>query len=283
MNISVNNFSHVGGYVKCTYTLGVGINDRLPGVCYECFAAAYETSTRSLDRIRAEIRQGWTTTDARVYNDRSNEFEKSAAFGKLLAQQAASLGYYLDRRQIAAMRIPNTPASLACFSWMHDHFDMVADAAPNCHFLELEPTPLAEIHDEYITDMYHFKETALSLASFCTMWRHCFQHVKIREFKHVTGKCQTCAVLTLARKTHKDRMSREHLKMLHLAHRSAYMNERISYYGKRQRAMSQPKKFLSIITDGMQQRHNVLPWWGNIDSTSDNLPQHLQVLVHKVN
>jgi hypothetical protein len=255
------------------------MNDRLPGVCHQCFAAAYETSTRTIDRIRSEIRQGFVTTDTNRINDRSNdEFAKSVPFAKLLEAQAARLGYYLDRRQIAAMHIPNTPASLACFAWMHDHFDMVADASPNCRYLEMEPITLGEVHDEYITDMHHFKETILSLSSFCLMWKRCFQHVKIREFKHVSGKCQTCAVLSLARKTHKDRMSREHLKMLHLAHRSAYMNERISYYFKRQRAMSQPRNYLSIITDGMQQRHNVLPWWGNIDSTTDNLPQHLQVL-----
>jgi hypothetical protein len=271
----------VGGYVKCTYTLGVGVNDRLPGVCVECFASAYMVSLRTIDRIRSEIRRGFVTTEARPYNDRSNEYAKSVVFAKLLVTQAASRGYYLDRRQIAAMSVPNTPAALACFAWMDDHFDMVADASPNCTHLELEPITLAEVHDEYITDMYHFKETILSLSAFCVMWKTCFQHVKIREFKQVTGKCQTCAVLTLARKTHKDRMDREHLKLLHLAHRSAYMNERLSYYTKRQQAEAQPRKYLSIITDGMQQRHNVLPWWGNIDSTSDNLPQHLQgVLAH---
>jgi hypothetical protein len=99
-----------GCYVKCTYTLGVGANDRLPG-CVECFVSAYMVSLRTIDRIRSEIRRGFVTTEAQLYNDRSNEYAKSVVFAKLLVTQAASRGYYLDHRQIAAMSVPNTLAT----------------------------------------------------------------------------------------------------------------------------------------------------------------------------
>jgi hypothetical protein len=86
----------VGGcYVKCTYTLGVGVNDRLPGVCVECFASAYMVSLRTIDRIRSEIRRGFVTTEAQLTR---NEYAKSVVFTKMLVTQAASRGYYLDRR-----------------------------------------------------------------------------------------------------------------------------------------------------------------------------------------
>ena len=60
--------------------------------------------------------------------------------------------------------------------------------------------------------------------------------------------------------------------------RSTYMGERMAYYTKRNNAMNEPLKYLSIISDGMAQGHCKLPWMANIkDVDSDKqLDQHLQ-------
>jgi hypothetical protein len=264
------------GYLKCDYNLGVGIESKLHGVCRNCFTQAYDIGDATLDRIRAEVRMGYQTSDCgRRASESSNELRHDPHFIKLLCKQAERLGYSLDPRQVGAMAVPNTVAALSCYAWMHNHFDLVACAAPNSCCMELEPITLSEVHDEYLLDMVHTHESGLGLTAFCRLWKTCFQHVRIREFKAVTGKCHTCAVLGIARKTHRDRMSREHIKLMHYLHRSAFMNERVSYYLKREQGKSQPKKYLSIITDGMAQSHCLLPWMGNVDQ-SDNLPQHFQ-------
>lgn len=52
---------------------------------------------------------------------------------------------------------------------------------------------------------------------------NCFEHVKIREFKAVCGKCQCCATLSNLRKTFKSQQQREYVTSLHAYHRSTYM------------------------------------------------------------
>lgn len=264
------------GCLKVDYNIGLGLEGRLNGVCYHCFCAAYEIGEATLYRIRAQVRKGYQTSDCgHRASESSNPLRHDPHFIKLICKQAQRLGYSLDPRQVGAMQVPNTVAALNCFAWMHEHFNLVGCAAPNSCLIELEPIRLTEVHDEYLLDQAHAHESGLGLVEFCRLWKHCFHHVRIREFKAVTGKCHTCATLGIARKTHRDRMSREHIKLMHELHRSAFMNERISYYIRRDQAKNQPRRYLSIITDGMAQSHCLLPWMGNIDQ-SDNLPQHLQ-------
>ena len=64
-------------------------------------------------------------------------------------------------------------------------------------------------------------------------------------------------------------------------HRSAYMGERILYADRYKQAIDYPQDFLSIVSDGMAQHHNQLPYLANQVSFPKTLPQHLQgVLCH---
>ena len=54
------------------------------------------------------------------------------------------------------------------------------------------------------------------------------------------------------------------------------MGERLAYYERRNKAIREPKNFLSIIADGMAQNHCVLPWMANLKTFKEVLPQHLQ-------
>ena len=61
------------------------------------------------------------------------------------------------------------------------------------------------------------------------MWTACFPNVKIREFKAVSGKCKTCAILSDLRRKCNDKQRKQEITYLHCLHRSAYMNERLEY------------------------------------------------------
>ena len=118
-------------------------------------------------------------------------------FAKTLKKYVKLRGCYISDDQIASMVIPNTPSSLSCYAWMHDHFELVGDAMPNLDGeIHLEPTEIQIIWHEYHDDMVNSGSLVLQCDQFASMWRVCFQHVKIREFKAVTGKCETCAKLS---------------------------------------------------------------------------------------
>lgn len=59
------------------------------------------------------------------------------------------------------------------------------------------------------------------------------------------------------------------------------MGERRKYYDRRTEAMLNKYMFLSTISDGMQQNHCLLPWFGHNKMPAVHIKQHLQcVLMH---
>ena len=98
-------------------------------------------------------------------------------------------GRELKPEQKAMLRIPNSPASFTCYSWMTNYFDLVGDKMPNKNNeIHLEPINIEEVWEEYVEDMLAAKEGNLGLRAFESMWQSCFYYVKIREFKAVTCK-----------------------------------------------------------------------------------------------
>jgi hypothetical protein len=121
----------------------------------------------------------------------------------------------------------------------------------------------------------------LGYTSFLEIWSKCFPHVKIREYKAVSGKCDVCAALTYSRRQKLDHATRKYVLDLFTLHRSMYMGERLEYYKRRNDALIMPSSYMSLIADGMQQTHCILPWQGNLNTFSSTLAQHLQgVLIH---
>jgi hypothetical protein len=55
------------------------------------------------------------------------------------------------------------------------------------------------------------------------------RYVTIREYKAVTGKCNTCALLSQLRKKFRDDTRKGYITKLFSLHRSAYMGERREY------------------------------------------------------
>jgi hypothetical protein len=151
-----------------------------------------------------------------------------------LRRIAKSFGLHLTRTQVAAAKLPNSPTVLSAYGWMAAHFQLVGDMAPNCDDeIHLEPIHIVEVYGEHFQDMEHAGMPCVSVDTFGSIWMNCFSHVKIREFKAVSGKCQCCANLSTMRKTFKSQRDREYVTMMHALHRSTYMGERIAYSERR--------------------------------------------------
>jgi len=71
---------------------------------------------------------------------------------------------------------------------MYTHFNLVGDFIPNSNGeIHLEPIDIKEIWNEYQDDLKQVNEDTVSYIEFGCMWKYCFSHVKIREYKAVTG------------------------------------------------------------------------------------------------
>jgi hypothetical protein len=161
-------------------------------------------------------------------------------------------------------------------------FELMGDKPPNskCTEIHLEPIPMIEIWEEYKRDMELNSDIVLDFSTFRKLWKCCFPHVKIRQYKQVGQTCGTCSTLSNLRRTFKDRRSCEYIKMCHALHRATFMGERLAYYRRRVLAEQLPSEYLSLISDGMAQEHCKLPWCANYSKVK-TLPHHIQgVLMH---
>ena len=85
-----------GGYIKINYTLGVGLNSKLFGVCHTCFENVYGIPERSLGRIRQDIRMGMQSaaTDQPYSNKTSYAGIQYKAFITALVKACYGTFYY---------------------------------------------------------------------------------------------------------------------------------------------------------------------------------------------
>jgi hypothetical protein len=272
------------GYLKLNFVIGIAPGPQLAGVCRDAFCMAYGIGHSYLDKICVAIKQRVVSSSEPALNDSTPSI--GTAFIKNLIAMAESFKIELSVDQLGALLVPNTVASLSCFAWMRSFFESVGDKQPTGGKFEggeihLEPTSILQVHSEYVLNIEDAGEVSLSYAAFLSMWRHCFPHVKIREYKAVSGKCKTCTLLSEARRKHLSRDARRYLTQLHALHRTMYMGERMDYYARRNDAMMMPSEYWSGIGDGMMQSHCSLPYRGNMIPFPTTLPQHLQgILAH---
>lgn len=73
------------------------------------------------------------------------------------------------------------------------------------------------------------------------------RYVTIREYKAVTGKCSTCALLSQLRKKFRDDTRKRYITNLFSLHRSAYMGERKEYSNRYVKIAEVLKKIVVII------------------------------------
>ncbi len=260
------------GYAKVSFAVGSGATS-MHDVCRLCFCHCYEIGHTYLDNLCAAVKRGTRIIEPDFQDDSPATQDK---FIQNLNALANSFGVQLSPQQIGALRVPNTVASLSCFAWMSSFFDAVGDRQPNHCEIHLEPTDIKEVHMEYHDAISDAGEDVLEYTSFLHMWATCFPHVKIREYKAVSGKCKTCALLSEARRKQLSSAGRRYITQLHAFHRTMYMGERLTYYERRNNAILMPRDYWSAIGDGMMSQHCVLPFRGNMVQFPQTLPQHLQ-------
>jgi hypothetical protein len=197
-------------------------------------------------------------------------------------EKAAESNYEIryEAEQKANTTSSNDPKVKFAAAWLRKYISLVGDQQPNrFDEIHLEYRTKIEIWKEYHDDCSEIiGENVIEYPTFIRMWQQSFQHVKIREYKAVEEKCQTCALLTGLRNSARSAKERSDLSMLSGWHRTTYMGERSKYYDNKLAAIQNPIKYFSSIGDGMAQSHNRLPHMGSFGSTQCPLfDTHLQV------
>lgn len=87
--------------------------------------------------------------------------------------------------------------------------------------IHLEACDYQDLYQEYVFDMTNFSkfDEYLSYSKWREVWNDHFEHVKVREYKQVTGKCLECEMLSDARKKTKSAWGRQLITECHAFHR----------------------------------------------------------------
>ena len=112
------------------------------------------------------------------------------------------------------------------------------------------------------------------------MWRLTFHNVKMRAYRAVTGKRETCSLINQKRKIAK-RKEQEGLTMLHQMHRGGLFKLERMEYKKRVEASRRPEnrgRVMHFIMDAMDQSKLHVPNPGTQDQFSCTLGQVRQPL-----
>lgn len=165
--------------------------------------------------------------------------------------------------------------------WFKEFFEDCADCAPNRKQQQIELVEKREIWERYkfeIIDTFA-QPTFLDYNSWLNIWNTVFPNVRIRRYKQVTGKCWTCHWINEGRETNKNnRRVLRALKEAHQLHRGGlYGLERKQYKKRCAQAINGERSevTLSLIIDGMDQQHCLIPHTGTEMSFGEPLNQHI--------
>lgn len=137
---------HSSGYISFGWKLGVSPAPILNGVCRKAFMNAYRCSKGYIDSIVDSLKTGIRSFD-KPCNDRLPRV--NTQFISHLENLASWHGITLTRKQLQALTIPNTFASLNAFTWMGSYFEACGEQQPNGDEIHLDPCVVAHIWDEY--------------------------------------------------------------------------------------------------------------------------------------
>jgi hypothetical protein len=170
----------------------------------------------------------------------------------------------------------NTELCQNAYTWFEGHFEDVGDYEPTVDQIHLDLCEKVDIYETYKKEMIirHGDPDGgfLEISSWLQIWNESFPFVKIRQYKQVSGKCWTCYYINNGRDQARTKTELKAFKELHQMHKmGSYMLERRQYKNRREYA-TQPEnshRICSIIIDGMDQNHSLLPRFGTDVSTTD--------------
>jgi hypothetical protein len=160
----------------------------------------YQVKKDYVERLCKEIKCG-VKASTQLFTDRSNSLDEDIV--KSLLKHAKDHGITISDEHRQALHLSREPSATTAFAWMYNFFEMVGDKMPNIGEIHLEPIFIRVIWEEYVDDLKGGLIPTVGLKQFGKMWEDLFPHVKIRQFKAVTGKCYTCAMLSDARRLYK--------------------------------------------------------------------------------
>lgn len=115
----------------------------MDNVCRNCFCHAYCFGLTYVEVLISKLKAGDLNSSEALEDSRS---ALKCAFVENLP---GMFDIELTPRQLAALVLPNTVASLSCFAWMQSFFDAVGDKQPNHNEIHLEPTEVKAVYAEY--------------------------------------------------------------------------------------------------------------------------------------
>ncbi|XP_066304363.1 uncharacterized protein [Branchiostoma lanceolatum] len=119
-------------------------------------------------------------------------------------------------------------------------------------------TRKVDIFNAYTEHCEARMETYCCLQSFLNMWSKFYPHVFIKKCSLFT-KCTICVRLGRKLSKTRDPLKRRAIKKEREKHDDRQMEERASYYRRREAAKRNPDQYLSLIVDGMDQAKTFLP------------------------
>ena len=179
--------------------------------------------------------------------------------------------------------LPSGDKWIQGYDWLRQLIDLEAESPPNNgHQVEL---PRALYCKRIVFNLYKKEMTFehpsdennyLNYREFVVLWLKAFPNVKCKTFQAVTGKCDTCQAVYEAMQKCTCYGEFHALESAKITHRIEVTTQKASYYGNRRLAETQPETYMSIIIDGMQQKHSELPWLGNMKVYPYTVSQHLE-------
>ena len=141
---------------------------------------------------------------------------------KRSASSSNQLPNKLSRVQESMLIIKKSTSVFIAKTWFYRFFNLVGDQMPNTQGeIHLEACDYSDLYEEYVFDMnnVHKTDEYLSYTKWREVWNDHFKHVRVREYKQVTGKCDECEMLSDARKKIKSTWGRQLITDCHGFHR----------------------------------------------------------------
>lgn len=173
----------------------------------------------SLKTIKSRIKKQ-QEPGIKTFRDGDKCSEKTIADVKEMVSE--NTGQKLKREQESLLIVKRSMSVFTAISWFKRYFDLVGDYMPNTdNEIHLEACDYRDLYEEYMFDVTHVYKTDayLSFQKWRDVWKVHFDHVRVREYKQVSGKCNECEMLSDARKREKTVWGRQLITDCHAFHR----------------------------------------------------------------
>lgn len=277
-------------YLTYEYTAGDPVlhSTKLP-VCREAFCRTYNITDNQLQGLAKKVKNKETVLDSSLYippSLNSTEVDVLTNPSKAVEKYCEELHVEIEPTMRGYANLRDTALDHVCYAWLKTFFDNNGDAQPNAEEIHMDPIPKLVVFEEFKNDISVLNNESRDgvllpvhgYRNFCDLWNRCFDYVKIREYKNVSGKCNVCAAFSVYKQKVKNKDERDILLLWSSFHRATLMQERNLYLCRSMQARNYPTQYLSMITDGMAMARTKVPVLSNLASTI-GLDQHIQGII----